>query len=47
MAESVWPGQGLLEYALIILLVGLAVILMLTLFGSGVGNMYSGIIAGI
>lgn len=47
MEHSPLPGQGLLEYALIILLVGLAVILMLTLFGSGVGNMYSSIIAGI
>ncbi len=40
-------GQGLVEYALLILLVGLAVILMLTLFGAGVGNMFSGIIAEI
>jgi Flp pilus assembly pilin Flp len=47
MVECPWTGQGLLEYALIILLVGLAVILMLTLFGSGVGNMYSAIIVGI
>ena len=47
MVETGWPGQGLLEYALIIVLVGLAVILMLTVFGSGVGNMYSSIIAGI
>jgi Flp pilus assembly pilin Flp len=38
-------GQGLVEYALLILLVGLAVILMLTLFGAGVGNMFSSIIA--
>ena len=38
-------GQGLVEYALLILLVGLAVILMLTLFGAGVGNMFSQIIS--
>jgi Flp pilus assembly pilin Flp len=38
-------GQGLIEYALLILLVGLAVILMLTIFGAGVGNMFSSIIA--
>ncbi|HET7011124.1 MAG TPA: pilus assembly protein [Anaerolineales bacterium] len=38
-------GQGLVEYALLILLVGLAVILMLTLFGAGVGNMFSTIVA--
>lgn len=47
MVSSVWRGQGLVEYALVILLVGLAVILMLTVFGSSVGNMYSSIIAGI
>ena len=38
-------GQGLVEYALLILLVGIAVIVMLTLFGSGVGNMFNNIIA--
>lgn len=40
-------GQGLVEYALVILLVGLAVILMLTVYGAGVGNMFSGIISNI
>lgn len=40
-------GQGLVEYAMIILLVGLAVIIALTLFGTGVGNMYSSVIANI
>lgn len=40
-------GQGLVEYALLILLVGIAVIVMLTLFGSGVGNMFSNIIANV
>ena len=39
------PGQGLVEYALMILLVGIAVIVMLTLFGRGVGNMFNNIIA--
>jgi Flp pilus assembly pilin Flp len=38
-------GQGLVEYAMIILLVGLAVILVMALFGSGVGNMFSNIVA--
>ena len=38
-------GQGLVEYALIILLVGLAVIVGLALFGQGVGNLFSSIIA--
>jgi Flp pilus assembly pilin Flp len=45
MKWIVGRGQGLVEYALLILLVGLAVILMLTLFGAGVGNMFSSIIA--
>ncbi len=40
-------GQGLVEYALIILLVGLAVIVLLSLFGSGVGNMFSNITANV
>ena len=40
-------GQGLVEYALLILLVGIAVIVMLTLFGSGVGNMFNNIIANV
>lgn len=41
------PGQGLVEYALLILLVGIAVIVMLTLFGRGVGNMFNNIIANV
>ncbi len=40
-------GQGLVEYALIILLVGLAVIVVMALFGTGVGNMFSNVIANI
>ena len=38
-------GQGLVEYALVILLVGIIVIVMLAIFGSGVGNMFSNVIA--
>lgn len=38
-------GQGLVEYAMIILLVGLAVIVLVALFGTGVGNMFSNVIA--
>jgi Flp pilus assembly pilin Flp len=33
-------GQGLTEYALILLFVALAVVLILTLFGEGLGNTY-------
>ncbi|MFV1859071.1 MAG: Flp family type IVb pilin [Anaerolineales bacterium] len=40
-------GQGLVEYALLILLVGIAVIVLLALFGAGVGNMFSNIVANI
>ena len=38
-------GQGLVEYAMIIMLVGIIVIVMLALFGSGIGNMFSNVIA--
>jgi Flp pilus assembly pilin Flp len=37
-------GQGLVEYAFVILLVALAVILMMTVFGATVGNMFSAIV---
>jgi len=38
-------GQGLAEYALLVLLVGLAVIVLLALFGEGVMNLYRNVIA--
>lgn len=38
-------GQGLVEYAMIILLVGIVVIVMVSLFGTGVGNLFSNVIA--
>lgn len=37
-------GQGLLEYALILMLVALVVILIVVLLGPGIGNMYSSIV---
>ncbi|MEE9599618.1 MAG: pilus assembly protein [Anaerolineales bacterium] len=37
-------GQGLVEYALILLLVALALIVLLTVFGSEVSDVYSNII---
>ncbi|PKO18339.1 MAG: pilus assembly protein [Chloroflexi bacterium HGW-Chloroflexi-10] len=37
-------GQGLLEYALIIILVAVIVIVILALLGPGIGNMFSNII---
>jgi pilus assembly protein Flp/PilA len=38
-------GQGLVEYALILVLVVLVVIVILALIGPTVGNMYSNILA--
>jgi len=40
-------GQGLVEYALILVLVALVVIVVLVLFGPAVGNMFSNIVANI
>jgi pilus assembly protein Flp/PilA len=37
-------GQGFVEYALIMLLVALAVIIILALLGPAIGNLYSNII---
>jgi pilus assembly protein Flp/PilA len=40
-------GQGLVEYALILLLVALALIIILTVFGQEVSEVYSNIIDNI
>ena len=40
-------GQGLVEYALILVLVAIIVLVVLALFGNAVGNMYSNVIANI
>jgi len=40
-------GQGLVEYALILLLVALAIIIILSIFGTGLGDVYSNIIENI
>ena len=40
-------GQGLVEYALIMLLVALAVIIILALLGPSIGNMFSSVVANI
>ncbi|MEN6481127.1 MAG: pilus assembly protein [Anaerolineaceae bacterium] len=37
-------GQGLLEYALIIILVAVIVIVILALLGPAVGNMFSNVV---
>ena len=38
-------GQGLVEYAIIIALVAIIVVIIVTLFGSAVGNMFSTVVA--
>ena len=40
-------GQGLVEYALIIVLVALVVIAMIGLFGPAVGNLFSNIVRAV
>ena len=40
-------GQGLVEYSLILLLIALAVIVILSLYGEDLGAIYSNIIANI
>ncbi|HJX59520.1 MAG TPA: pilus assembly protein [Patescibacteria group bacterium] len=47
MFESAAKGQGLVEYALIMVLVAIVVIVILVLLGPAVGNMFSNIIAHI
>ncbi len=40
-------GQGIVEYALILLLVALIVIVVLALLGPAIGNVFSNIIASV
>lgn len=40
-------GQGLLEYAFILVLVAIVVIVLLVLLGPAVGNLYSEIVSNI
>ncbi len=41
------PGQGLVEYAFIMLLVAIVVIVVLALLGPSIGNLYSSVVQGI
>ena len=41
------PGQGIVEYALILVLVALVVIVILVLLGPAVGNAFSNVISAI
>jgi len=47
LGEWVYRGQGLLEYALIMLLVALLVIIILAVLGPEIGNMFSEVVAKI
>jgi pilus assembly protein Flp/PilA len=47
MFHSSPRGQGLVEYAMLIVLVAITVIVLLALFGSGIGNMFSNIVSNI
>lgn len=40
-------GQGLLEYALIIVLVAVVVMILIAIFGPAVGNLFSTIVASV
>ena len=47
MDRNSMRGQGLVEYAFIMLLVAIVVIVILALLGPSVGNLYSNIVLGI
>lgn len=40
-------GQGLVEYALILIFVAVVVVFLIAILGPGVGNMYSNIVAAL
>ena len=40
-------GQGLVEYAMVLMLVAIVVIVVLALLGPAVGNMFSNVVNGI
>lgn len=40
-------GQGLIEYALILILVAMVVLIALTILGPRIGNIFSNIVAGM
>ena len=47
MEAPMKKGQGMVEYALILVLVALVIFIAITLFGSGVGNLYKTIVNSI
>jgi pilus assembly protein Flp/PilA len=42
-----WKGQGLLEYAIILVLVAIVVLVVLVILGPAIGNMYSNVIVNV
>ncbi len=40
-------GQGLVEYAIILVLVAVVIVVMLAIFGPSVGNMFSNVVNNI
>lgn len=46
-AERNQAGQGLMEYALVIMLVGIVVIVILVLLGPAISNMFSNVVGNI
>jgi pilus assembly protein Flp/PilA len=47
MFHSLARGQGLIEYALLIVLIAIAVLVLLALFGGAVGNIFSNIVSNV
>jgi pilus assembly protein Flp/PilA len=47
MYKNLGSGQGLVEYALILMLVAIIVIVILALLGPAVGNMFSNVVSAI
>lgn len=45
--QNGWHGQGLLEYALILVLVAIVVLVVLAIIGPAVGNMFSSVVVSI
>jgi pilus assembly protein Flp/PilA len=45
--QKVSSGQGLTEYAIIIMLVAIVVILLLLILGPAVGNLFSNVVTNI
>ena len=46
-SPRILAGQGLVEYALILIFVAVVLVLLLTILGPGVGNMYSNILENV